>query len=118
MAVCASCGHIQNHGAFCMACGKSFSSTTMPLLAPASPMEAHASAMLGRIAITTCPRCGAGMAIVRKRSKLGLGLIIFGILTIWLVGLGVIFIICGIVLNIIKLRKLAYQCPNCNYSTA
>ena len=76
------------------------------------------SGSMERLAASTCPRCGAGMAVVLKRSRLGLVLIIIGLITTPLFGIGIPIFIVGFILRWGRKGKAAYQCPRCNYATA
>jgi DNA-directed RNA polymerase subunit RPC12/RpoP len=80
-------------------------------------MGAHATAMLNRMAATSCPRCGFGMVVVPKKSGAAVTLIVIGILTIWIFGFGLIFLIPGIIIAISSKGKLGFQCPACNFRT-
>jgi len=67
-----------------------------------------------RLAASTCPRCGAAMAVVTKKSTMATILILVGIISsIFLIG--VVLIIVGVMMR--RKVKVAYQCPRCNYRT-
>jgi predicted RNA-binding Zn-ribbon protein involved in translation (DUF1610 family) len=71
-------------------------------------------ASVDRLAASTCPRCGAAMAVVAKGSSMGTILILVGIITsIFLVG--VVLIIIGVMMR--RKVRVRYQCPRCNYRT-
>ena len=70
-------------------------------------------ASVDRLASSTCPQCGAAMAVVLRRSAASKALIIIGILTIWMFGFGLIFIIIGIILG--RNPSPRYECPRCKY---
>lgn len=81
-----------------------------------SPFARHivAQASVDRLAASTCPRCGAAMAVVTKNSALATFLIIIGIFfTIAIIGIPLIII--GIMMR--KKVRVRYQCPRCNYRT-
>jgi hypothetical protein len=66
-----------------------------------SPFAGHivTQASVDRLAARTCPRCGAAMAVVLQRSKAGLVLIIIGLLTTSLFGIGVPIFVVGFILR-------------------
>jgi hypothetical protein len=69
-------------------------------------------ASVDRLAASTCPRCGAAMAVVTKSSAMATILILVGIISsIFLIG--VVLIIIGVMMR--RKVKVAYQCPRCNY---
>jgi predicted RNA-binding Zn-ribbon protein involved in translation (DUF1610 family) len=69
-------------------------------------------ASVDRLAASTCPRCGAAMAVVMKKSTLATILILVGIISsIFLIG--IILIVIGVIMR--RKGKVAYQCPRCNY---
>jgi len=69
-------------------------------------------ASVDRLAASTCPRCGAAMAVVAKGSSMGTILILVGVITsIFLVG--VVLIIIGVMMR--RKVRVRYQCPRCNY---
>jgi hypothetical protein len=68
---------------------------------------------LERLASSSCPRCGAGMAVVSKRSSFGMFLIILGVFTSVAV-IGIFLILIGYLMR--KKVKVSYQCPRCNYA--
>ena len=79
-----------------------------------SPFSRHivAQASVDRLAASTCPRCGAAMAVVTKKSTLATILILVGIIaTVFIIG--IVLIIIGVMMR--RKGKVAYQCPRCNY---
>jgi predicted RNA-binding Zn-ribbon protein involved in translation (DUF1610 family) len=71
-------------------------------------------ASVDRLAASTCPRCGAAMAVVTKSSAFATILIIVGIFfTVALIGIPLIII--GVMMR--RKVKVAYQCPRCNFRT-
>jgi hypothetical protein len=70
-------------------------------------------ATLSRLASSTCPRCGGAMAVVLRRSGASKGFFILGLLTIWLFGFGVIFLIIGYITGRNPVPR--YECPICKY---
>jgi len=71
-----------------------------------------AQASVDRLAASTCPRCGAAMAVITKKSTMATVLILVGIISsVFLIG--VVFIIMGVMMR--RKVKVAYQCPRCNY---
>ena len=84
-----------------------------------SPFAGHivTQATVDRLAASTCPRCGAAMAVVLQRSKAGLVLIIIGLLTTPLFGIGVPIFAVGFILRWGFKGKAKYQCARCNYRT-
>lgn len=89
----------------------------MPITQTNFGVLATQQANLGRIAASTCPRCGAGMAVVIKRSGLGLALVIIGIALTPAFGIGIPIFIVGYLLRWGGKGTAAYRCPQCNYST-
>jgi predicted RNA-binding Zn-ribbon protein involved in translation (DUF1610 family) len=69
-------------------------------------------ATVDRLAASTCPRCGAAMAVVTKKSAMATILILVGIITSVFI-IGVILIIIGVMMR--RKGKVSYQCPRCNY---
>lgn len=72
---------------------------------------------LNRLTASTCPRCGAAMAVVIRRSTLGLVLVVLGICLTPLFGLGIPIFIVGYIMRFSGKGQAAYQCPRCNYSS-
>jgi zinc-ribbon domain len=72
---------------------------------------------MDRVASSTCPQCGAAMAVVIKRSGLGLALIIIGVVLTPAFGIGVPIWIAGMIIRWGGKGKAAYRCPRCNFST-
>jgi hypothetical protein len=81
-----------------------------------APLVAQ-QANLDRLAVSTCPRCAAGMVVVIKRSKAGLVLVILGLALTPLFGLGIPIFIVGFIMRWGGKGQAAYRCPNCNYAT-
>lgn len=71
-------------------------------------------ASVDRLAASTCPRCGAAMAIVTKKSAMATILILVGIISSIFI-IGIILIIIGVMMR--RKGKVSYQCPRCNYRT-
>ena len=69
-------------------------------------------ASVDRLAASTCPRCGAAMAVVTKKSAMATILILVGIITSVFI-IGVILIIIGVMMR--RKGRVSYQCPRCNY---
>jgi hypothetical protein len=125
MVTCPSCG-IAQEGSFCTKCGTPLCAqvTAPPALADPPPIYRPNQAAMGvaaevhhRITSTTCPRCGAGMAVVIRRSGLGLALIVIGLLTTPLFCIGVPIFAVGFVMRFSGKGRAVYQCPGCNYTT-
>lgn len=71
-------------------------------------------ASVDRLAASTCPRCGAAMVVITKKSAMATILILVGIIsTVFLIG--IVLIIMGVMMR--RKVKVAYQCPRCNYRT-
>jgi len=75
----------------------------------------HCGSLLS--AAGTCPRCSTAMAVVIKRSGLGLALIILGIILTPVVGIGIPIFIVGYVMRFSGKGRACYRCPRCNYSS-
>jgi len=73
-------------------------------------------ASVNRLAASTCPRCGNAMVVVLRRSRTSKMLLITGLLTIWLLGFGVILLILGYIAG--RNPSPRYECPNCKYKAA
>jgi predicted RNA-binding Zn-ribbon protein involved in translation (DUF1610 family) len=71
-------------------------------------------ASVDRLTASTCPRCGAAMAVVAKGSSMGTILILVGIITSVFI-VGVVLIIIGVTMR--RKVRVRYQCPRCNYRT-
>ena len=69
-----------------------------------------------RAVLNTCPGCGAPMAVVIKRSKGGLALVVIGICLIPFI-IGIPIFIVGYIMRFGGKGKAGYQCPRCNYAT-
>jgi len=74
-------------------------------------------AQITRLASSTCPMCGAAMAVILKRSSLGLTLIIAGVVLTPLCGLGIPLWIVGYSMRFGKKGTAAYRCPRCNHES-
>jgi hypothetical protein len=74
------------------------------------------SAVTGRLAASTCPACGAAMAVVIKRSGLGLALIITGVALTPLFGIGVPVWIIGMIIRFGGKGTAVYRCGQCKYA--
>jgi predicted RNA-binding Zn-ribbon protein involved in translation (DUF1610 family) len=81
---------------------------------PFAASIAH-QAHMNRLASSTCPRCGSAMAIILRRSGASKACILGGILTCWVFGFGVIFIIIGLIIG--RNPKPRYECPACKYKS-
>ena len=71
------------------------------------------SASAARLASSTCPRCGGAMIVVLRRSGASKAWLITGLLTIWMFGFGVIFLIIGYIVGRNPVPR--YECPLCKY---
>lgn len=86
----------------------------VPLTQSPFAKDIAARTTVDRLAASTCPRCGAAMAIVAKSSTMATILILLGIISsIFLIG--VVLIIIGVIMR--RKVKVAYQCPRCNYKS-
>src|SRR5262245_46226901 len=104
MTVCANCG--AENGAldqFCFRCGNALKVA----MTPAPDLSAG-----------ICPTCRAAMAVVIKRSGLGLALVILGIALTPVFGFGIPIFIVGYLMRFGGKGRACYRCPRCNYSTA
>ena len=88
----------------------------MPVMQSGFAALVSQQANLNRIAASTCPRCNAGMVVIIKRSGLGLGLFIAGLVLTPAFGLGLPLLIIGLVLRWGTPGTAAYRCPRCNFS--
>lgn len=68
-----------------------------------------------RLAASTCPRCGAGMVALAKRSQAGLWLIIVGVI-LTPVCIGTALWIWGMILMHGTRGQTYLQCPRCKYT--
>jgi predicted RNA-binding Zn-ribbon protein involved in translation (DUF1610 family) len=66
-----------------------------------------------RLASSTCPQCGAAMAVILRRSGASKAFFIIGLLTIWMFGFGVIFLIIGYIVG--RNPVPGYECPRCRF---
>jgi len=89
-------------------------STWVPITQSPFARDIVTQASVDRLAASTCPRCGAAMAVVTKKSAFATILILVGIITSVFI-IGVILIIMGVMMR--RKGKVAYQCPRCNYRT-
>lgn len=137
---CGGCGKELLQGAkFCRDCGQSAGAVSAPVQQlPLASLDSSvgdmvSSAQHGAVPYA-CPRCSAGMVVVMRRSRKGLGVIFFGaggvlgglfLLIIPLIGwiLGPLMMIGGFIMWFIGAFMLIggkgtvhYQCPSCNYS--
>ena len=70
-------------------------------------------ANIDRLASSTCPQCGSAMIVVLRRSGASKAFFIVGLLTIWMFGFGVIFLIIGYIIG--RNPAPRYECPRCKY---
>lgn len=70
-------------------------------------------ASMNRLASSTCPQCGGAMVVVLRRSGASKALLILGLLTIWLFGFGLIFLIIGYIIGRNPVPR--YECPICKF---
>lgn len=70
-------------------------------------------ASVDRMASSTCPQCGGLMTVVLRRSSTSKGFFIVGLLTIWMFGFGIIFLILGYITGRNPVPR--YECPRCKY---
>ncbi len=71
------------------------------------------NATAARLASSTCPQCGGAMVVILRRSGASKALFILGLLTIWIFGFGVIFLILGYIVGRNPVPR--YECPICKY---
>jgi hypothetical protein len=74
------------------------------------------STVTGRLAASTCPACGAPMAVVIKRSGVGLAFIIAGVALTPVFGIGIPIWIFGMIIRWGGTGTAVYRCARCNYS--
>jgi hypothetical protein len=74
------------------------------------------STVTGRLAASTCPACGSPMAVVIKRSGVGLALIIAGVVLTPLFGIGIPIWIIGMIIRWGGNGTAVYRCARCNYA--
>jgi len=72
---------------------------------------------VNRLAITTCPYCGAGLVVQIKRSRFGLILVVIGICLTPAFGIGIPIFIVGFIIRWGGKGKAFYRCARCNYSS-
>jgi hypothetical protein len=77
---------------------------------------ASAAASYVRVATSTCPQCGTPLIALMQRSKLGLVLIIIGILLTPVFFIGVPIWIVGFAIRFGGKGKLVQRCPRCQYT--
>lgn len=70
-------------------------------------------ANIQRMVASTCPKCGAGMAVVLKPR--GTFLLILGSLLVPVFGVGFIFLVPGLLLRLFAKAKALWRCATCNY---
>jgi hypothetical protein len=75
--------------------------------------QALMQANVNRLMASTCPRCGAGLVTVTRRSGVSWAFIALGLITIWLFGVGLIFLIIGFLAG--RTPSAVLQCPNCKF---
>jgi uncharacterized membrane protein YvbJ len=120
MSFCSSCGSKLEDGVkFCSKCGTTVADSSAPIIS-SSKFSGTAVQQVNaeRIAASRCPRCGVGMAVVIKRSRFGLALVILGILLTPAFGIGIPIFVVGYLMRWGGKGRACYQCPGCNYSTA
>jgi len=89
------------------------SSAWLPITqSPFAPFVAVQTSM-DRLASTTCPQCGGAMAVVLRRSGASKAFLTIGLLTIWMFGFGIIFLILGYITG--RSPTPRYECPRCKY---
>jgi predicted RNA-binding Zn-ribbon protein involved in translation (DUF1610 family) len=72
-----------------------------------------AQTTMDRMASSTCPQCGGLMVAVLRRSTASKVFFGIGILTIWMFGFGIIFIVLGYFTG--RNPTPRYECPRCKY---
>jgi predicted RNA-binding Zn-ribbon protein involved in translation (DUF1610 family) len=87
-------------------------STWVPITQSPFARDIVTQASVDRLAASTCPRCGAAMAVVTKKSAMATILILVGIISSVFI-IGIVLIIIGVMMR--RKGKVAYQCPRCNY---
>jgi hypothetical protein len=75
-----------------------------------------AQASVDRLASSTCPRCGAAMVVILRRSTASKVFFIVGLLTIWMFGFGIIFLIIGYIVG--RNPIPGYECARCKYKAS
>jgi predicted RNA-binding Zn-ribbon protein involved in translation (DUF1610 family) len=86
--------------------------TWVPITQSPFARDIVTQASVDRLAASTCPRCGAAMAIVTKKSTMATILILVGIISSLFI-IGIVLIVIGVMMR--RKGKVAYQCPRCNY---
>lgn len=89
--------------------GNTWAPITQSPFANSIASQAHMS----RLASSTCPRCGGSMVVILRMSGTAKFLMLGGLLTIWMFGFGIIFIIIGLIVGRNKVPR--YECPLCKY---
>ena len=90
-------------------------STWVPISQSPFARSIIATAQAVRLASSTCPRCGGAMIVVLRRSSASKALLITGLLTIWMFGFGLIFLILGYIVGRNPVPR--YECPLCKYKS-
>ena len=88
-----------------------------PLLRSEFETEVAAESTRAKLAASTCPRCGAGMAVTIKRSGFGLFLVILGMALTPVFGCGIPIFIVGYIMRFSGQGTAIYICPQCNYKS-
>lgn len=88
-------------------------STWLPITQSPFAGQVAAQTSIDRLASSTCPRCGGAMIVVLRRSGASKAFFITGLLTIWMFGFGIIFIIIGYIVG--RNPGARYECPRCRY---
>jgi hypothetical protein len=78
---------------------------------------AVAVATIAQVEARACPQCGAGMAVVLRRSRLGLILIILGLILTPAFGIGIPIFIVGFAIRWGGKGTAGYVCPRCNFTS-
>jgi predicted RNA-binding Zn-ribbon protein involved in translation (DUF1610 family) len=92
------------------------SATWVPITQSPFAQSIVQQASIHRLASSTCPQCGGAMAVVVRRSGASKGFFILGLLTIWMFGFGVIFLIIGYIIG--RNPAPRYECPRCKYKAS
>jgi hypothetical protein len=96
---------------------KSGEQNWVPLLQSEFADEILNQISLERLAASTCPRCSAEMVVLVQDSKLGLWLIIVGVVLTPVFCIGTFLWVWGMILRHGTKGKTFYQCPRCKYTT-
>jgi ribosomal protein S27AE len=89
------------------------SSTWLPITQSPFAHFVVAQTSMDRLASSTCPQCGAAMTVVLRRSGASKAFFITGLLTIWMFGFGIVFLIIGYIVG--RNPTPRYECPRCKY---